>query len=513
MTNTNSKTSSSKSSPSRDVEVTAYTSGPAIFRETRDLALSEGRSVVAVEGLPQTFVPNSLTVTGVKGPGRLTLSALSYREPSLSLEAILQKAVGTNITLVERTPAGESRTQGQLLHVLNRQVVLQEANSGSLKVLPLSDRLELSKDTLEGLTTSSSLQLEPRASVSGEYGVSILFAAEGLAWSLNYEAFYDSAKEQLDRFACWVNLTNNSGAAIDEAKVKLIFGANTGYNDGQSNRRSPKGGARPMMAMAMSADAGGGGLESASFDAPGASSESVGEQKLYTLPDVLTIENGETKQVLLFLAEKVAVKPEYHLGYQHYQLEPDSERAALNKGPVNVRLKLKNETANKLGLPLPPGGVKIFEADSTGSLQRTDASQLYAHVAAGEAFELALNTPSKDLKATRRLTFFKDDPLPPPAPVAPQGPVLTAGQPHQPSQQVERAPRFREEEREIVLYNYKDKDVEVKVQDAIPHEAEFIKPLSGVRELVAVGGMSSYGVTVPKGGQAVVSYRIKHRIG
>ena len=203
---------------------------------------------------PRHSCPIRSPLPGVEGPGRLTLGALSYREPSLSLEAILQKAVNTHITLVERTPAGESRTQGKLLHVINRQVVIQEAGSASLKILPLSDRLELSTDTLEGLTTTSSLQLEPRASVSGEYGVSILFAAEGLSWSLNYEAFYDSVNERLDRFACWVNLTNNSGAAIDEAKVKLIFGANTGYNDGQSNRRSPKGGARPMMAMAMSAD-------------------------------------------------------------------------------------------------------------------------------------------------------------------------------------------------------------------------------------------------------------------
>ncbi|MBU6455213.1 MAG: hypothetical protein KGS72_25815 [Cyanobacteria bacterium REEB67] len=493
-----------------DVEVTAYTSGPAIFREKRVLHLPAGKSTVAVAGLPQTFVPNSLTITGVTGEGNLKLGALSYREPSLTIEAILKNAVGTHVTIIERTQAGEVRTSGTLLNVLNNQAVLQEA--GALRLVSLSDRIDLGASVINGLTKTSSLQLEPNASREADYTVGILFAADGLSWNLNYEAFYDAAAEKLDRFACWVNVTNKSGADIDAAKIKLIFGANTGYEDGSRRNRS-RG---PMMAAAAPMG-GGAALESMSFSADAAEVESVGEQKLYTLPDALSIAQDETKQTMLFLSEGVPVKPEYFLGYGGYALDPDGERTAQNKLPVNVRLKLTNATANQLGLALPPGTVKIFEADSSGSLQRTDASRVAGHIASGEEFELALNTPCKDLKATRRLTFFREDPLPlKPAPVPAPAPAMSV----QAGPQVAAAelpkeepkPRFREEEREIILFNYKGKDVEVKVQDAFPCDFEFIKPLEGVRGFAATGGASTYSVVVPKNGQTKLTYRIKYRI-
>jgi hypothetical protein len=122
-----------------DVEVTAYTQGPAIFREKRVLTLPAGKCKVALAGLPETFVANSLTVTDVVGEGRLKLGALSYREASLSLQSILEQAVGTEVTLIERTNAGELKTTGKLLYVLGNQAVLE--STGRLTVTPLSDRL------------------------------------------------------------------------------------------------------------------------------------------------------------------------------------------------------------------------------------------------------------------------------------------------------------------------------------------------------------------------------------
>jgi len=480
-----------------EVEVTAYTHGPAIFREKRKLQLPEGKSKLTLAGLPETFVANSLTVTDVAGEGRLKLGTLSYRDASLSIQAILEQAVGTEVTLIERTPAGELKTTGKLLHVLGHQVVMDCQNR--LNVLPLTDKITLDPATIAGLSTTASLQLEPTASVAGPYSVGILFAAGGLSWSLNYEVFYDSKNEKVARFACWVNLTNKSGADIDAAKVKLIFGANTGYED--ENRNSRKN--MPRMAAMSASPMGGGGLESASFDVDSAEVESVGEQKLYTLPDTLSIANDETKQTLLFFSEAVPVTAEYHLGYSHYYLDPDGQHTENNKIPVNVRLKMVNNKESNLGLALPPGAVKVFEKDSSGSLQRTDASRVNGHVANGENFELALATPSKDIKGSRRMTFMQDDPLPPtpPAPVAGEEKKV-----------VEKVPRFREEEREIVLYNYKDRDVEVKVQENIPHNATMIKELQGVKGFATAGGATSFTVAVPKNGKTTLTYRIKYQI-
>ncbi|MCC6475152.1 MAG: hypothetical protein IT514_15575, partial [Burkholderiales bacterium] len=72
------------------------------------------------------------------------------------------------------------------------------------------------------------------------------------------------------------------------------------------------------------------------------------------------------------------------------------------------------------------------------------------------------------------------------------------------------APRFREEERQTTLYNYKDKNVVVLVTEYIPNDAEFLKKS---QEFAATApGSGTFEVTVPAGGSADVSYRIKFRI-
>jgi hypothetical protein len=417
------------------------------------------------------------------------------------------------------------------VHVIHNQAVVEEASSGKVVIVPLGHRYSVDPSVLKGLTNLASLVMEPTVSKEGRYGIGIMYAAEGLSWARRFEVFYDAKAEKMLRFACWVDLTNNSGAPIGDTKFKLIAGVNNGYE--QVNRGRPKGGARMMMASAQSF--GGGGLESASFSADNAEVETVGEQKLYTLPDTLALDNGETKQTVLVLAEGVPVKPEYYLQDTGYYLTPGRRDAPENKLPVYIRLLVANDKESNLGFALPSGAVNIFEPDSSGALQRTDASNLGSHVAAGEAFTLQLGTPSKDIKATRRLTKQKIDPVVVPAPtdaeeggpaagddvqIAPfAGPAMSAAAvpaaaaaPAK-AKKPEKKPRYCSEERELVIENFKDKDVEVQVTDTLPtFELEFTKPIEGVKGLVQAQGAGTFTVSVPKGGKTKVVYAIKYRV-
>lgn len=514
-------------------EVTVYLGGPALVRENRLVNLPEGKSEVSLAGLPEQLVPNSVTITSVTGDGAFKLGPFSYRPANLSVAAILEKAVGTTVTLIDRDHLGERSTTGKLVHVIHNQAVIEEASSGKVVIVPLGNRYSVDPSVLKGLTNLASLVMEPTVSKEGKYGIGIMYAAEGLSWARRFEVFYDAKAEKMLRFACWVDLTNNSGAPIGDTKFKLIAGVNNGYQ--QVNRgRSPKGGAR-MMAMAASADFGG-GLESASFSADNAEVETVGEQKLYTLPDTLSLDNGETKQTVLVLAEGVPVKPEYYLQDTGYYLTPGRRDVPENKLPVYIRLKVANDKESNLGFALPSGAVNIFEPDSSGALQRTDSSNLGSHVAAGEGFTLQLSTASKDIKATRRLTKQKIDPVvvaPAPTSVEEGGleggdesgtvaaPSLTAG-PSMSAAAVptaakakkpEKKPRYCSEERELVVENFKDKDVEVQVTDSLPtFELEFTKPIDGVKGLVQAQGSGTFTVAVPKGGKTKVVYAIKYRV-
>ncbi len=474
-------------------EITIYTGGPAIVREERQVALAEGKSSITLDGLPETYVPGSLTISKVAGASQLKLAAFSYRPATLSLETILEKAIGEQIALT----SGDTTISGKLRYIIGNQLVLEQ--DGKAVVVVNDGSLSVDAAVLAGISTTASVRLDTQGQ-AGDFKMGIMYASEGLSWTPRFEAYYDAKNEKLSRFACWVDIVNNTGAALAETKFQLIAGYNSGYQQNYNARN--RGGGR-VMAMAASMPMGG-GLESASFDA--ADVDTVGEQKLYTLPNELAVANGETKTTALMLAEDVPVKAEYILGMGKYV--PTAHLRRQDKLPVNVRLKLTNSSASKLGVALPPGQVNFFEPDSKGSLQRTDTCQVSTHIASGETFELLLPTPSRDIKAQRRIVSTKDDPMPE-AEAAPVAAATTVA----PAEKKKEVPRFRKESRELTVFNFKDKEVEVTVSDHLPPDAEFVKPIgSSVKNLSTVNGAANFVVAVPAGGEAKVAYTIKFRI-
>jgi hypothetical protein len=498
-------------------EMTVYIGGPAIVREQRQVEVAEGKVSVTLEGLPEQYVPGSLTISKATGPGGLKLSAFSYRPANLSLEALLQKAVGKSISF----SIGESTVKGTLCHVIGHQLVVK--TDQGVQVVAYDSSLVLDSACLAELTALPAVHLEARAAKAGAFDLGIMYATSGLEWKPRFEAFYDAAAEKLTRLACWVDITNESGAPVRDTRFQLIHGYNNGYNS------QPQYGVRPRgarMALAAAAPMGG-ALESASFGADSAEVESVGEQKLYTLPVELSIEPGETKTTALMLAENVPVTAEYLLSPGYFPSKAQL-RDRQDKLPVHVRLLVKNDAASSLGVALPPGAVNVFEPDSKGSLQRTDQTNVSTHVAVGESFQLTLQTPSRDVKAKRCLVSVKDDPeaVEPPAnpptvrplggPDVGQRPqvAVIADNADKPVEKPAKKPRYRTETREVVVFNYKDKDVDVLVQDTVPGEVEFTKPIggNGVKNVNTAGGAASYLVTVPAGGETKVKYTIKYRI-
>ena len=279
--------------------------------------------------------------------------------------------------------------------------------------------------------------------------------------------------------------------------MKLIASSNYG-----EQRMHAKGGPR-IAAMSMAPS--GGGLESVSFQADAMQSESVGEQKLYTLADPITLEDGESKQAVLTMADAVPVKQEYLADTGYYNERGSRGHEDAPKGAVRVRLRVTNDVASKLGTALPPGSVTVYEPDSSGSLQKTDSASI-GHVAEGEDFVLALRNPSKDLKVTRVLIDWKQDPEPAPEPKRPASASPTPAE-----EKPAPAPRFREEHREIVVYNFKDKDVEVELAEMLPsRDVEYLSASEHFTDAAKKSGKVS--VRVSAKGQTKLNYRIKYRI-
>ena len=431
--------------------------------------------------------------------------------------SILQKAIGSKVTLIEQSAQVPVRTSGILRFVLGNQVVLEQ--DGGMVVLPLTPKFELGDGMPGGLANTPSLVLEPSVTEPGKYQVRFLYEADNITWAPRYNAFFDQAAGKLTRFECVVDITNQSGLQIEDGVFKLF----TGSNFGQGRRNFGKGIRAQAVSMAM-APRGGGGPESMMSD--DAAVESVGEQKLYVLPEALSIGATATKNTNLFLAEDVPVQVELYLPAAYYGYTVGATEEDSAKLPVSVRLRIKNDEASNLGKNMPAGEVAFFVYDSTGTEQKVDSASVESR-AKNEPFKLDLRKPSADVKATRSLTFMhQDEPEPeqPDPTFVPEGglpdsgveaapsvmsirPAVVAPAPADEKKKVIK-PLFREEEREITIFNYKDTDVEVVVSEQFPEKAEFIKRPEFAESNASTGTLR---LNVAAKGKATVSYRIKYR--
>ena len=518
----------SVSSHPDSLELTVYQQGDAVVHESRTLKLVAGKNSVLVEGLPAQFVEDSFEIFEVAGPEGFKLGADCFSQADLSTQALLQKALNTRVTFVEQTAQGVLRHTGKLLFILGNQIVLQ-TNEG-VQVLPLTPKFELA-ELPRGLSATPSLTLEPTTKVAGDYKLNSVYETGGLAWAARYTAYYDPKNSVLRGLRCRVRLSNGTGADYDDAVFKLLAGSNTSRSRGSV----PKGGGARAFGAAAS-------LESAPMAAPpmadSALVESVGEQKLYVLPESLSLRNGQTKRPYLFVRADVPVVAEYFLPQGWQYADPSEAKEDSHKLPVMVRLRLRNDEASKMGSAMPAGQLDLYQPDSTGKFQKTDPGLYQRAVSAGEAFKIDLNTPCSDIKATRVLRDFHEDPAEPEEKkddnFVPEGPHLTtmggpevgtpeahsrlrsqvaesASEGGEGTEEKKPKPRFRTESREVTVYNFKDEAVVVRVHETLPSpKAEILTQTQPFAELTQEQG--TFSLNVPAKGKATVSYGVRWQI-
>src|SRR5206468_3370928 len=97
-------------------------------------------------------------------------------------------------------------------------------------------------------------------------------------------------------------------------------------------------------------------------------SEGFFEYHLYTLDGRTTIKDNQTKQLSLLAAADIGIdKQLIYYGAQDYYRT--SYGTPISNQKVGVYLEIKNSQANRLGLPLPKGRVRVYKADTGGSQQ------------------------------------------------------------------------------------------------------------------------------------------------
>ncbi len=132
--------------------------------------------------------------------------------------------------------------------------------------------------------------------------------------------------------------------------------------------------------------------------------EAFSDYHLYTLGRKTTIENEETKQISMLTATGFPVDKRYVVNGQAYYYR-NASPGAPTRNDVEVFYDFTNKDGDGLGMPLPAGVVRVYQADSHGGLQFAGEDRI-DHTPKDETLSLKIGT-AFDIIAERKQIDFQ----------------------------------------------------------------------------------------------------------
>ena len=356
-----------------DIAVTVYNSDLGVVSESRQLSFKNGINDLKFTDVPARIDPNSVRFKLI-GNEKINILEQNYVYDLVNPAKLYQKYLDQEIELFDKD--GKLYTGTLLSSALSGTptVTLQE-KSGRVKMILMQNISEVSFPSLpEGLITKPTLIWKYSSPVSGDRNCEVSYQTSGMNWSAEYVGVLDKGEKQLG-LSGWAAIDNNSGKRYENARLKLVAG--------DINRATQPRGRGPMKMYAAESPMDGGFEEKEFF-----------EYHLYTLPRKATLADQEMKQVSLFDPASSEVSKVFN----YY---PDQ-----NPDQVEVGLRFMNSQSTGLGMPLPAGRVRVFQADDDGSLILLGEDQIKhtprdeeMNLKVGYAFDISAE--HKVLKQTR----------------------------------------------------------------------------------------------------------------
>jgi len=286
------------------------------------------------------------------------------------------------------------------------------------------------------------------------------YLTSNLAWSADYvlNVSKDEANGDLDG---WVTLVNHSGTAFKNAQLQLVAG--------DLNRVVAQAGGNIREAMDRVAK---------SAAAPAFQQESFSEYHLYSLSRRTSIFDQESKQISLLNASRFPLQKIFVVNGQSYYYRNGAQPGAPVKDPVQVFYKFKNEDKAGLGMPLPAGTIRVYQADSRGGSLFVGEDRI-DHTPKDETISLHIGN-AFDIVAERKQTDYK-----------------------------KLSDRLYEFEYEITLRNHKDTPITVEVNEPIGGDWEMVSSTYKFAKTAAFA--AQFQVPVDKDGTSVLKYRVRVR--
>ncbi|MBI3484087.1 MAG: DUF4139 domain-containing protein [Acidobacteria bacterium] len=443
-----------------DLAVTVYNSNIALVRDVRQVSLPGGIFDLRFMDIAASVNPATVHFRSLTEPARLGVLEQNYEYDLLDPQRLLQKYVGREVTLVRlRQQDGTTKAEevkALLLAYNNGPVwkigneIITGMNADHIRFPELPDNL-FSRPTLVWMLENTGAR---------RHRIEASYLAGNMAWNSDYVLTVgrDSSAADLDG---WVTLTNNSGAAYRNAKLQLVAG--------DLHRVMNQYGVSEAKAARMVMDA---------AAAPQFAQESFSEYHLYTLGRRTSIAEKETKQINLLSGTGVPVEKLFVVEGQQFYYHNYQHPGSPLKDVVQVYYKFKNDEKSGLGMPMPAGVVRVYQADSKGGMQFVGEDRIN-HTPKDEMLSLHIGN-AFDVVCERKQTDWK-----------------------------KLSDRLYEMEFEITLRNHKESPITVEVNEPIGGDWQMLE--STYKWTKTSAWAAQFNVPVAKDGTSVLRYRVRVR--
>ena len=369
-----------------DLSVTVYNSNLALVRDVRQIRLQGGVSPLRFEDVAASINPATVHFRSLSDPSKVSVVEQNYEYDLLDPQKLLQKYVGREVTLVQR-----EQDSGSTKWTETKALLLSDNNGpvwriGNEIVTGMTAETYRFPDMPDNLYSRPTLvwTLDNRGAAAQRVEASYLTG--NMNWSADYvlTVARDEKTTDLDG---WVTLTNNSGATYDNAKLQLVAG------DVHRARE-------PIAMEALSGVAGGVAKAQNQFVQEGFS-----EYHLYTLGRRTSIQDNESKQISLLTGTSIPVEKYLSVEGQPYYYRNSQGIGNPIPQPVKVTYRFKNDEKSGLGMPLPAGTVRVYQADSSGGTQFAGEDNInhtpkdeMVHIYVGNAFDVVCERKQMDYK-------------------------------------------------------------------------------------------------------------------
>jgi len=364
------------------VALTIYNDNFAVVRQTRRMSFEQGLSTVKFTGVASAIDPTTVNFRCLSRPGAVSILEQNYEYDLVDTETLLKRYIDKDVTLLLKGSGADTGKElaGLLLAAPGDNLILKSP-ANDIEIIDKNSVEEISlKQLPEQLVTIPTLLWLANAKEKAELLCQLTYTTGQINWNADYSAVLNADETKID-FAGWVTIDNKSGAAYEDAVIKLIAGDVRRITEPEPLRH------RKMLALEMQAAA------------PAFEEKPFMEYHLYTLGRKSTINNNQVKQIE-FITPAPAVPTKKLYLYERTQ----------QKDKVRIKLEFENTSENNLGLALPGGRVRVFKknpADESLEFVGEDRightpekEKLSLHI--GSAFDIVPEYTLLDSKRSRR---------------------------------------------------------------------------------------------------------------